>query len=71
MAAYQLPFGSPVARLDRRLVLAAHAAGAQVHAWTVNDAADMERMLDLGVDGIITDRPDTLNEVIEGRALRT
>lgn len=63
-AAYQLPFDSRAGRIDDRLVATAHAAGAQVHVWTVNDAADMGRMLATGVDGIVTDRPDTLNEVL-------
>lgn len=39
---------------------AAHAAGLQVIPWTVNEASDMSRLIDLGVDGIITDRPDIL-----------
>lgn len=65
--AYQLPFASRGARLDRRFVDAAHASGAQVHAWTVNERADMQRLLDMGVDGIVTDRPDLLNEVVATR----
>lgn len=65
--AYQVPFEHPLLRLDRKYVDAIHAAGAQVHAWTVNDARTMHRLLDLGVDGIVTDRPDVLNEVIEER----
>ncbi len=67
VAAYQLPYRSRVARIDRRFILAAHAAGAHVHAWTVNDAAEMRRLLDLGVDGIVTDRPDILNDVVKER----
>ncbi len=68
VAAYQLPFDATGARLDRRFVEAAHAAGAQVHAWTVNEPSDMARLLDMGVDGIITDRPDVLNEVLSKRS---
>jgi glycerophosphoryl diester phosphodiesterase len=48
----------------RRLVEAAHRGGKQVHVWTVNDQAAMRRLLDLGVDGIVSDRPDLLNEVV-------
>lgn len=69
--AYQVPFEHPVLRLDRKYVEAAHATGAQVHAWTVNDAVTMHRMLDMGVDGIVTDRPDVLNDVVEERRTRS
>ena len=36
-----------------------------VHAWTINEVEDMQRMIDLGIDGIITDRPDLLMELLE------
>jgi glycerophosphoryl diester phosphodiesterase len=52
--------------VDRRLVTAVHRVGAHLHVWTVNEASEMRRLLDLGVDGIITDRPDLLNEVLDG-----
>ncbi len=67
VAAYQLPYEAPGANLDERFVHAAHAAGAQVHAWTVNNAVDMDRLLDMGVDGVVTDRPDILNDVLRHR----
>ncbi len=53
--------------VDARFLRAAHAAGLAVHAWTVNDRAEMEHLLDLGVDGIMTDRADVLREVLVGR----
>jgi glycerophosphoryl diester phosphodiesterase len=53
--------------VDHRFVSAMHAAGLQVHVWTVDDEADMGRLLDLGVDGIMTDRPSVLAEVLRHR----
>ncbi len=64
--AYQLPFSMRGAQVDRKLVDAVHRADAHVHLWTVNEPADMRRFLEMGVDGIVTDRPDLLNEVLEG-----
>lgn len=43
--------------------------GLQVHVWTVNDADRMHRLLDLGVDGIMTDHIDTLRKVMEDRGV--
>ncbi|MBV9951653.1 MAG: glycerophosphodiester phosphodiesterase, partial [Acidimicrobiia bacterium] len=52
---------------DRRFVEAAHRHGLQVHVWTVNDEAEMTELLDLGVDGIMTDRPSLLRDVLVAR----
>jgi glycerophosphoryl diester phosphodiesterase len=64
--ALQVPLrhrGIPV--VTPRFVRAAHARGVRVDAWTINQADEMRRLLDLGVDVIMTDRPDTLAEVLE------
>ena len=50
-----------------RFVRAAHARGVRVDAWTINKADEMRRLLEIGVDVIMTDRPDTLAEVLENR----
>ncbi len=46
------------------LLVAAHARGLLVHVWTINDPAVMRELIDLGVDGITTDRPDLLAGVL-------
>jgi glycerophosphoryl diester phosphodiesterase len=69
--AFQVPERSgPLRVVGRRLVEAAHRTGKQVHVWTVNDPADMHRLLDLGVDGLITDRADLLLGVVGERGSR-
>ena len=45
----------------------AHRTGLSVQVWTVNDPADMKRLLDMGVDGLITDRADLLKDVLQCR----
>ena len=47
----------------------ARAAGVKVLPWTVNEPSDMARLLDLGVDGIITDYPDRLRKVLAERGV--
>jgi glycerophosphoryl diester phosphodiesterase len=50
--------------VTERFLEAAHGRGLPVHVWTINDAGEMRRLLDLGVDGIMTDRPDVLKDVL-------
>jgi glycerophosphoryl diester phosphodiesterase len=57
----------PITVVDRSVVAAAHEAGLEVHVWTVNDADRMRDLLDLGVDGLISDRPDVLRAVLAER----
>jgi glycerophosphoryl diester phosphodiesterase len=50
--------------LTPQFIDAAHRRHLEVHAWTINDVEGMQRLLDLGVDGIITDYPDRLMELL-------
>jgi len=56
--------------IDARAVAQAHQLGVAVIVWTVNDAREMERLMDMGVDGIISDRPDVLREVAAARGIK-
>jgi glycerophosphoryl diester phosphodiesterase len=56
--------------VTRELVEHAHRHGVHVHVWTIDDPAEMHALLDLGVDGIVTNFPARLRRLIEARALR-
>jgi glycerophosphoryl diester phosphodiesterase len=62
--AVQIPVPTGPSRLLERLIRQAHRHRIQVHAWTVDDPARQHWLLDLGVDAIITDRPDLLRAVL-------
>lgn len=55
--------------ITRGLLRVAEARGIKVHAWTINDEDEMERLLDLGVHGIMTDRPSLLKKVLQRRGM--
>ena len=61
--------GRRVPIVTRRFVDRAHRMGQHVHVWTVNGRVEMERLIDLGVDGLVTDRPDVLKNVLSARGL--
>jgi glycerophosphoryl diester phosphodiesterase len=66
----------PLEFADRPLVTEAllahaHAHGIQLHVWTINDETTMDALLDLGVDGIVTDHPQRLADLIERRRTST
>ncbi len=66
--ALQIPVtAGPVPLLRERHLRAAHAARKLVHVWTINDPEHMRQLLDLGVDGIVTDRADLLKDVLIAR----
>ena len=55
--------------VDRSYVVRAHAEGIDVHVWTVDEPDEMHRLLDMDVDGIMTDRPRVLKDVFVERGL--
>jgi glycerophosphoryl diester phosphodiesterase len=63
----QVPVGRRVRLVDDRFIQTAHGRGLAVHVWTIDDPAEMHALLDLGVDGIMTDRPAVLRQVLENR----
>jgi glycerophosphoryl diester phosphodiesterase len=68
VCAFQVPatFGE-ITVVDEAFVAAAHGRGIAVHVWTINDEAEMNHLIDLGVDGIITDRPSVLVNLLATR----
>jgi glycerophosphoryl diester phosphodiesterase len=63
--ALQIPeYSSGMHVLTKRFLRTAHSRNLKVHVWTVNEVEDMKRLLNLGVDGIITDYPDRLISVL-------
>jgi glycerophosphoryl diester phosphodiesterase len=67
--ALQVPTDLVIEVTDEDFVAGAHRNGLAVHVWTINDRETMERLLDLGVDGIMTDRPSLLHELLVERGL--
>ncbi|NMH98110.1 glycerophosphodiester phosphodiesterase family protein [Pseudonocardia acidicola] len=64
----QLPhrFGA-LTVVDSDLLRVAHDSDREVHVWTVNDPVQMGELLDLGVDGLLSDRPDLLRDLLRDR----
>lgn len=70
--AVQVPVRTPRGNLPlvtRGFVRASHRAGKVVHVWTINEASEMERLIDLGVDGLVSDDLATLRGVLRARGL--
>ena len=66
MQALQVPeYAGGVRVLTKEFIEAAHERNLEVHAWTINDVEDMRRLLEAGVDGVMTDYPDRLLALLE------
>jgi glycerophosphoryl diester phosphodiesterase len=64
----QLPHRyGPLSVVDADFLATAHASGREVHCWTIDTAEEMVELLDLGVDGLLSDRPDILRDVLRKR----
>ena len=59
----------PLTITDQKLVDEAHDSGLKVHVWTIDDPTEMHQLFDLGVDGIMTDRPQVLKDVMIERGI--
>ena len=69
VGAVQLPLSIlRMSTMTPRTIAAFHAAAVEVHVWTINDESEMDRLLDLGVDGLVTDRADLGMAVLRRRA---
>jgi glycerophosphoryl diester phosphodiesterase len=55
--------------VDKRLIAAARHCGIEVHVWTIDEPEQMRELIDLGVDGLMTDRPGVLRDVLRERGL--
>ncbi|UOQ49314.1 glycerophosphodiester phosphodiesterase [Gracilibacillus caseinilyticus] len=64
---YAVGVGLPYQKLNQRLIRHLHRNGLLVHTYTVNDEADMKRLIEWGIDGIFTDYPDRLYDIKENR----
>lgn len=64
------PYFGDIELVTEGFVEAAHRRGVEVHCWTINDAAEIERLLDLGVDGLMSDFPERLVAALQRRQRR-
>ena len=69
-AAVQVPADFQGTRIvSEAFVATVHRMGVAVHVWTIDDVEEMEQLVDLGVDGIITDRPSACASVLAARGV--
>lgn len=69
-SAFQVPLRKSILRIvTPRFVKKAHQLGVEVHPWTVDDEAEMHRLLDMGVDGLFTNFPSRARKVLQERGL--
>lgn len=69
--AFVSPAGQRLEVVTKKFISAAHRAGRQVHVWTIDDRDEMTRLLDLGIDGLVSDRIDVLKDVLIQRGVWT